>query len=209
MTDRSVTKDRSRRPDDRPAEILAAALDLFAERGFTATRMEDVASRAGLSKAAIYLYFRDKMALLEALVKQTVLTNLGQARTMAEAHDRQAGESLKAVMGFMAGRMTEGRLPDLIKLIISESRAHPEIGRFYMENVINQGLPVFEALIRRGIERGEFRQVDTALTVRGMIAPMLFMAIWRTVFEPLGGEPLDIRAFVAHNQDMLLRGLRP
>lgn len=209
MTDRSVIKSHARRPEERPAEILTAALDLFAEKGFTATRMEDVASRAGLSKAAIYLYFRDKMALLEALVKQTVLTNLGQARAMAEAHDGPVAEALKAALGFMAERMTESRMPDLMKLVISESRAHPEIGRFYLENVINQGLPFFEALIRRGIERGEFRPVDPALTVKGMIAPMLLTAIWRTVFEPIGAAPLDVQAFVRHNQDMLLRGLKP
>jgi AcrR family transcriptional regulator len=209
MTDRSVIKDRSRRPEDRPAEILAAALDLFAEKGFTATRMEDVASCAGLSKAAIYLYFKDKMALLEALVKQTVLTNLGQARVMAEAHEGPVSDLLKAVMGFMADRMTQSRMPDLMKLVISESRAHPEIGRFYLENVINQGLPFFESLIRRGIERGEFRPVDPVLTVKSMVAPMLLTAIWRTVFEPIGATPLDVPAFVRHNQDMLLRGLKP
>ena len=209
MTDRPVTKSRQRRPEDRPAEILAAALDLFAEKGFTATRMEDVASRAGLSKAAIYLYFKDKMALLEALVKATVGTNLTMARTMAEGYQGSVTELIQTIMGFMAGRIGDTRMPDLIKLIISESRAHPEIGRFYLENVINQGLPFFEGLIQRGIDRGEFRAVDPKLAVKAMIAPMLLAAVWRTVFEPLGAEKLDIEAFARHHQDMLLRGLKP
>lgn len=209
MTDRSVTKTHRRRPEARPAEILAAALDLFAEKGFTATRMADVASRAGLSKAAIYIYFKDKMALLEALVKATVGTNLTMARTMAEGYEGSITELIQTIIGFMAGRIGDTRMPDLIKLIISESRAHPEIGRFYLENVINQGLPFFEGLIRRGIERGEFRAVDPKLAVKAMIAPMLLAAIWRTVFEPLGAEKLDIEAFARHHQDMLLRGLKP
>ena len=209
MTDRPVTKVRQRRPEARPAEILAAALDLFAEKGFTATRMEDVASRAGLSKAAIYLYFKDKMALLEALVKATVGTNLTMARTMAEGYEGSVTDLIRAIMGFMAGRIGDTRMPDLIKLIISESRAHPEIGRFYLENVINQGLPFFEELIRRGIEQGEFRHVDPKLAVKAMIAPMVLAAVWRTVFEPLGAEKLDIEAFARHHQDMLLRGLKP
>jgi AcrR family transcriptional regulator len=209
MTDRSVTKAHQRRPEARPAEILAAALDLFAEKGFTATRMADVASRAGLSKAAIYLYFKDKMALLEALVKVTVGTNLTMARTMAEGHQGSVTELIQAIIGFMAGRIGDTRMPDLIKLIISESRAHPEIGRFYLDNVINQGLPFFEGLIRRGIERGEFRPLDPRFVVKSMIAPVLLAALWRTVFEPLGAEKLDIEAFARHHQDMLLRGLKP
>lgn len=209
MTERSVTKKRERRPDDRPGEILKAALDLFAEKGFTATRMEDVASRAGISKAAIYLYFNDKMSLLQELVKQTVLSNLGLARAMAEGHHGSVAELIQKILGVMAGRMNETRMPDLVKLIISESRAHPEIGRFYLDNVINQGLPFFEALIRRGIEQGEFRVVDPAFAVKSMIAPILLAAVWRTVFEPLGAEVLDVEAFVQHHEAMLLRGLAP
>lgn len=206
MTDQSV---KTRRSSRRPSDILSAALDLFTERGFNGTRMEDVAARAGLSKAAIYLYFKDKNALLEALVRDMVLTRLSAARDLAEGHQGPASELLKSVMGFMAGQMTGSRLPDMIKLVISESRAHPEIGRFYLDNVINQGLPFFEAIIRRGVERGEFRAVDPHLAVRGMVASILFTAIWRSVFEPLGAETLDVEAFIEHQQDMLLRGLKP
>ena len=209
MTDQTVIKPRQRRPDDRPAEILSAALDLFSERGYSATRMEDVASRAGLSKAAIYLYFKDKMSLLQALVQTTVGNNLLMARSMAEGHDGPVGELLAKVMGFMAGRIGDTRMPDLVKLIISESRAYPEIGRFYLDNVINVGLPFFETLIRRGVETGEFRAVDPKLAVKSMVAPVLLAAIWRTVFEPIGADKLDVEAFIRHSQETLLRGLRP
>jgi AcrR family transcriptional regulator len=209
MTDRSVTNTRQRRPEARPAEILAAALDCFSERGYSATRMTDVASRAGLSKAAIYLYFKDKMALLQALVETTVGDNLVQAQGLATLHQGPVGPLLAQVLGMIAGRIGQSRLPELMKIIISESRAHPEIGRFYLDNVINRGLPIFESLIRRGVAQGEFRPVDPVITVKSMIGPMLLAGIWRTVFEPLGGEPLDLDAYVRHNQDMLLRGLRP
>ena len=209
MTEQPVIKTRSRRPDARPAEILSAALDLFSERGFSATRMADVASQAGLSKAAIYLYFKDKMALLQALVQTTVGANLLVARSMAEGHDGAVGDLLVKVMGFMAGRMGSTRMPDLVKLIISESRAHPEIGRFYLDNVVNQGLPFFETLIRRGIESGEFRAVDPRLAVKSMVAPVLLAAMWRSVFEPLGADKLDVEAFIRHSTECLVRGLRP
>jgi AcrR family transcriptional regulator len=209
VTKRSSAGGRQRRPDARPTEILSAALDLFAEKGFTATRMEDVAARAGLSKAAIYLYFDDKTAVLEAVVRHTVLGRLDEARAMAEGHQGRVADLLRLLLMFMAGRMVGSRLPDIIKLIVAESRAHPEIGRFYLDNVIMQGLPLFEGLIRRGIAGGEFRPVDAALAVKSLIAPMLMAAIWRTVFEPLGATPLDIEALASQHADLVIRGLEP
>ena len=171
MTDQSEITVRKRRPEARPAEILAAALDLFTERGFKATRLEDVASRAGLSKAAIYLYFKDKTALLTALVQATVGANISLAGEMIVQHQGPVAPLLRQLLGFMAGRMQETRMPDLMKLVISESRAHPEIGRFYLDNVIGRGLPLFQSLIERGIASGEFRPVDPGLTVKCLWAP--------------------------------------
>jgi len=199
---------RKRRPDDRPREILDAALDLFSERGFSATRLEDVASRAGLSKAAIYLYFNDKTALLKAVVESVANPNLAQAGALVAAHRGPVAPLLQQLLGFMAGRMRETRLPDLIKLIISESRAHPELGRFYLENVIGKALPLFESLIARGIASGEFRAVDPRLTVKCLIGPMLLGAIWKSVFEPIGAEPLDIEALARHQGDLIVAALR-
>jgi AcrR family transcriptional regulator len=143
MTDRSVTNPRQRRPEARPAEILSAALDLFAEKGFSATRMEDVASRAGLSKAAIYLYFNDKMALLQALVKDMASANLLVASQIAAQHQGPIAPLLRQIMLFLASQLRNTRFPELMKVIISESRAHPDIGRLYLENVIGEGLPLF------------------------------------------------------------------
>jgi AcrR family transcriptional regulator len=207
MTDRPVTKIRQRRPEARPAEILAAAITLFAEKGFSATRMEDVASRAGLSKAAIYLYYKDKMALLQALVQEMAGANLTVAAGIAEQYQGPVGPLLRQILLFMAGQLRSTSFPELIKVIISESRAHPEIGRLYFEKVISQGLPIFEGVIRRGIAAGEFREIDPALAVKAMVAPMLLAAIWKTVFEPLGAEMLDIEAYAAQHVDSFIRGI--
>lgn len=171
--------------------------------------MEDVASRAGLSKAAIYLYFKDKMALLTALVSEMAGANLTVARTMAESYDGPSGPLLRQVLVFMAGQLRATRFPELMKIVISESRAHPDIGKLYLDNVIGQGLPIFEGVIRRGIASGEFRAVDTALAAKAMVAPMLLAAIWKTVFEPLGAEALDIEAYAAQHADTFLKGLAP
>jgi AcrR family transcriptional regulator len=209
MTDQLGITTRKRRPEARPTEILAAALDLFTERGFSATRLEDVASRAGLSKAAIYLYFNDKTSLLTELVQATVGANISVAGDLIGQHQGPVAPLLRQLLGFMAGRMQSTRMPDLIKLVISESRAHPEIGRFYLDNVIGKALPLFQSLIERGVASGEFRTVDSRLTVKCLVGPMLLGAVWKSAFEPIGADPIDIDALAAHDADLIIRALQP
>ncbi|MEY3080863.1 MAG: hypothetical protein RJA94_848 [Pseudomonadota bacterium] len=207
MTDHSEINQKPRRPGARPAEILAAALDLFAEKGFSATRMEDVARRAGISKAGVYLYFKDKMSLLQALVNEMAGANVSVARGIAEQHQGPVGPLLSTILTFMARQLRDTRFPELLKVVISESRAHPDIGRLYLDSVIRQGLPLFEDLLRRGMARGEFRAIDPELAVKAMIAPMLLAAIWKTVLQPIGAEPLDIEALAAQHVDIFLKGI--
>jgi hypothetical protein len=109
----------------------------------------------------------------------------------------------------MASRVEDTPMASIAKVVISESRAFPEIGRFYLKEVIGRGIPIFEGLIARGVESGEFRPVDPMLTVRSLIGPMLLSIIWKTVFEPIGGEKLDARALARHHADLMLHALRP
>src|SRR6185436_16317158 len=177
-----------RAPSERPQEILEAALGLFVEKGFAGTRLDDVAERAGLSKAAIYLYFKDKEALLEGVIRQTISANLGTVEALAKAHQGKVSNLIPAILEFMASRVEDTPMPSIAKLVIAESRAYPEIGRFYLKEVIGRGIPLFEGLIARGVAQGEFRPVDPMLTVRSLIGPMLLSIVWKTVFEPLGGD---------------------
>jgi AcrR family transcriptional regulator len=209
MTDQLEIISRKRRPGARPAEILEAALDLFTERGFKATRLEDVASRAGLSKASIYLYFKDKTSLLMAIVQATAGANVSLAGNMIAQHQGPVTPLLQQLLEFMAGRIDQSRMPDLMKLVISESRAHPEIGRFYLDNVIGQALPLFQTLIERGIATGEFRDVDPRLTVKCIVGPLVLAALWKSVFVPIGAEPINIEDLVRLHADFILRALRP
>lgn len=198
-----------RAPTERPQEILDAALTLFVEKGFAATRLDDVAKRAGLSKAAIYLYFSDKTALFEGVIQQAVGRNLGTVETMLAAHRGPVADLLPRILEFMASRIEDTPMASVAKVVISESRAFPEIGRFYLKEVIGRGLPLMEGLIARGIAQGEFRKVDPAMTVRSMVGAMLLGGIWRTVFEPIGAEKLDVRALARHHADLILHALRP
>src|SRR5215471_7636129 len=187
-----------RAPTERPGEIIDAALALFVEKGFAATRLDDVAERAGLSKAAIYLYFEDKTALFQGVVRQAVAVNLGPVAAL-----------LPRILEFMASRIEETPMASDAKLVIAESRAFPEIGRFYLKEVIGRGIPIFEGLIARGVASGEFRKVDPMLTVRSLIGPMVLSIIWKTVFEPIGAEKLDVRALARHHADLMIHALRP
>jgi AcrR family transcriptional regulator len=202
-------KKQRRAPAKRPGEILEAALALFVEKGFAATRLDDVAARAGLSKAAIYLYFEDKTALFQGVVQQAIGANILTVEATVKAHQGPVAVLIPGILEFMASRVEDTPMASIAKLVISESRAFPEIGRFYLKEVIGRGIPIFEGLIARGVASGEFRAVDPMLTVRSLIAPMLLSVIWKTVFEPIGAEKLDARAFARHHADLMLRALRP
>ena len=202
------TKQR-RAPTERPQEILDAALALFVEKGFAATRLDDVAESAGLSKAAIYLYFDDKTALFLGVIRQAVASNLGTVEAMLAAHRGPVAALIPRIFEFMASRIEDTPMASVAKIVISESRAFPEIGRFYLKEVIGRGLPLLEGLIARGIAQGEFRKVDPAMTVRSMMGAMLLGGLWRTVFEPIGAEKLDVRALARHHADLMLHALRP
>lgn len=206
---KSTTTKQKRRPKARPGEILAAAVDLFCERGFAATRLEDIAARAGLSKGAIYLYFEDKSSLLKAIIQETGAGNVALIRTATDAHTGPVAPLLRQILEIIADRIRTSPLPKIMKLIIAESRAQPELGRHYLENVINQALPIVQSLIERGIASGEFRPVDAGLTVRCFIGPMLLAAIWSSVFEPIGAPPVDAAALARQHADLIIRGLTP
>ena len=209
MTAQSVTKTkRQRRPDDRPAEILAAALSVFAKKGFSQARMEDIATRAGLSKGALYLYFPDKVTLLKALVKQATGGQISMASAMAQA-ETAVSPLIMHFASTLAARAQDTELPFILKLVIAESQAHPEIGKFYLENVVLQAIPMMEKLIARGIATGEFRAVNPAHAVKSLMGPFLLSALWRSVFEPLGADQLDVRALITQHVDIFLKGLRP
>ncbi|MFO1033322.1 MAG: helix-turn-helix domain-containing protein [Hyphomicrobiales bacterium] len=127
MTDQSVIKKRQRRPEDRPAEILAAALALFSEKGFAATRMDDVARRAGLSKGALYLYFPDKASLLAALVQETAGSTVAAAALMVEVYQGPVAPLIPQLLHFLADRLDHSNIALVIKLVLAESRAHPPL----------------------------------------------------------------------------------
>lgn len=196
-----------RRAAARPDEVLNAALDLFIENGFAATRVEDIAKRAGISKGAVYLYFPSKEAILEALVRRAVVPVAEGAMAMVETYTGSVREAVTMVFSILAMRLAEPRLIAIPRLIMHEVSQFPELARMYREEVIERAKPALIALLEKGIASGELRAVDPELTVRSIVGPVALHVLMAEVFGivPKGGLQLD--RLIANHLDILFEGL--
>jgi AcrR family transcriptional regulator len=195
-----------RRKEARPDEILAAALASFAERGFAATRLDDVAARAGISKGTLYLYFKSKEELFEAVVRATLVPNLERLEALSATFEGPSAQLLERLLLTIAG-VVDSQIGAIPKLVIAEAGNFPELARFYLEAVVRRGLRLIGAILRRGIGRREFRPIDVDHAVFCVIAPMLIAALWKRSLEPHDAAPLDAQALARAHLDLLLRGL--
>jgi AcrR family transcriptional regulator len=206
MDQRTPTRWR-RRKEARPEEILAAALESFAERGFAATRLEDVASRAGVSKGTLYLYFKSKEELFKAVVRETLLPNLARVEILVGSFEGPSARLLERLLLTLGG-VLGSRIGAIPKLVIAEAGNFPDLARFYFDEVVQRGLGLIATILRRGIARGEFRPIDVDRAVFCVIGPMLIAALWKNSLEPYGkAAPLNADALARAHLDLLLQGL--
>ncbi len=196
-----------RRKDARPAEIVEAALDAFAERGFAATRLEDVAARAGISKGTLYLYFENKEELFKAVIQQSLLPNLAAAEARIAQSEATTVDLLREVIGGFMAAVVGTKLVAIPKLIIGEAHNFPDVTRFYSEEVSSRGLRIVGAILQRGIARGEIRAVDPALAAPTIVGPLLLLILWKSVLEPHAVMKIDPEKFLHTYADILLNGL--
>lgn len=198
-----------RRPADRPAEILAAALEVFAAYGFQAARLEEVAKRAGVSKGALYLYFETKADLFRAVVTDAVSPNLERIKTLASSAV-PFEQAARMGLGMLARSVvTDRRITGVVKLVIAESRNHPELANIWHETVVEPGVALLSGLIAEAQKRGEVRPGDPRHYAFGLMGPMILSMVWRETFEPVGARPLDVPALADQHLDTVLRGMRP
>jgi AcrR family transcriptional regulator len=197
----------SRRKEARPQEILDAALAVFAERGFAAARMDDIARRAGVTKGTLYLYFPSKEELFKSLVRVAIGGTLEQVAAFASAYEGSARELLVSVLRTIGTVMRTSDRIVLPKIILAEAGNFPELVRFYRFEIIAKGMGLFRGIVARGIARGEFRDVSAEHAARLCVAPLLLGALWRVTFAPFDPEPYDIEALIDTHIDVLLRGL--
>lgn len=205
------TKPRwERRKDARPQELLEAALEQFVERGYAATRLEDVARRAGVSKGTLYLYFENKEELFKAVVRATIVEAIGQAELDMAASDAHSGEVLRALLMRWWDQVGATKVAGITKLMMAESGNFPELARFYNDEVVERGNALIVRALERGVARGEFRPVDPQVLMPVLTAPVLMLMMWNSACLPCdGGREIDSAAYMAAFLDLTLRGLRP
>ena len=200
----------TRRKRARPGEILDAALKVFAAKGYAAARMEDIAREAGVTKGTIYLYFENKEAVFKSLVREEIGKALGTVTANVASFEGSAQLLLRVVMTTMFNVLIDSDKVALPKIVIAESTNFPWLAEFYRFEVIELGLGLLTGLIKRGIERGEFRtDLPPQHIARLCIAPALLSAIWRVTFSHLDPEPYDFKGLIAVHLDVLFRGLAP
>ena len=147
----------TRRKEARPEEITAAALELFVERGFAATRLEDVAARAGVSKGTVYLYFANKEDLFKAVVREGLVSPIAEMKDFAAQYPGSSFALLRMLILGWWEKVGATGMSGIPKLLLGESGNFPELVRFYLAEVVEPGHEVMMAIVKRGIARGEFR----------------------------------------------------
>jgi AcrR family transcriptional regulator len=198
-----------RRKDERPTEIIEAALATFSERGFAGTRLDDVARRAGVTRGTLYLYFRSKEDLFKAVVRQMILPMIQIREEMIEASTEPTADLLRKFILSFPEIVAGSVIPAIPKLVIAEARNFPDLAQFYFDEVLSRARARVRMLIRRGIERGEFRAIDVDHAFYCLIGPIFSGAIWQHTFQPHDSEPFDFPALCRAHVDLLLNGLLP
>lgn len=199
---------RRRRKEARPGEIATAALACFAERGFAATRLEEVAKRAGVTKGTLYLYFPNKEELFKAVVRQSIVPNLISSEALVEEAREPAPVLLAQLVARWSTVLTKPSSA-LSKIVIAESGNFPDITRFYLEEVVQRGMSLFRRVLQAGVNSGEFRPMDVENTVRCVVAPLVVGMLWQHSFGPIEGRPLDVDGLRDALLQLLSQGLAP
>jgi len=199
---------RKRRKEARPAELTAAALGLFVDKGFAATRLEDVAARAGVSKGTLYLYFDSKEALFKAVIAEGIVPVMLENEEIAARHTGSSFDLMEKLLANWWGKIGQTDFAGIPKLMVAEARNFPEIAQYYYENVIRRGRALVGAALERGMTSGEFRRMDVETTIDVVIAPILMLLIWRFSLACCQSGEADPGQYLQIHLDLLRHGLR-
>ncbi len=200
---------RERRKEARPGELLAAALDLFVEKGFAATRSEEVAQRAGVSKGTLFLYFPTKDDLFKAVVRANIGKTITDAIAELMNYPGTTAQMIPYMLNSWWERFGNTKASGLSKLMMSEATNFPELAAFYYQEVVEPNHRLVKGIIQRGIDRGEFRPVDIDHAVFSIITPMVYLVNWKHSMGCCLGsdQQIDPIRYISAHADMVLHGL--
>jgi AcrR family transcriptional regulator len=196
-----------RRKEARPSDIVAAALQVFSEKGFAGARIEEIAARAGVSKGTVYLYFETKEDIFRAVVQQALAPNIEEIERTMLGLDLHFAAILRMLLPRFAELVTRVPAGAVVKMVVGESRNFPELAKVWHDNIVQRGVGLLSSLIVRAQERGEVRPGDPRTHAFSIMGPMLVGVIWRETFTPVGGAELDLGAIARQHAETVLEGL--
>ena len=207
MLDNQAPPRWRRRKDERPAEIVAAALAVFAEKGFAAARLDEIAARAGLSKGTLYLYFADKASIFRAVVAEAVAPNLEMVEAAADSFSGSFADLVRTLVPTLARVASETPIGGVVKMVIGESRNFPELAKVWHDDLVARAIAAMSSIVAAAQARGEVKPGDPRAYALGLISPMLMGIIWRETFEPIGAPAFDIEALARQHVETVLAGM--
>lgn len=197
-----------RRKEDRPGEIVDAALKLFTEKGFATSRIDDVASMAGVSKGTVYLYFESKEALFKAVVKDKILPQMQRAEDIVSAHQGSNAELLQKVAQQWWHVLQSTDLAGLPKLMVAEAGNFPDIASYFVDHVVQRARGLFAQIIQAGMDSGEFRQTTALEAARVFTSVIVFASIWQHSLAAYDSIPYDPEEYFKIHLDNFLLGMQ-
>ena len=196
-----------RRKDARPEELVAAALEVFVERGYEGTTLADVARRAGVTKGTIHLYFENKEALFKAVVRETIVPVIAQGEALARSFTGSARDLLEQLVREYWRLVGETALAGIPKLMMAEAATFPELTRFYYDEVVVRGQRLMAGVIERGVKNGEFRPVNVMLAAKLAMSPLMHATVVRRAFASCMPEGFNVQAYLDTHIDLYLHGI--
>ena len=201
---------RERRKEARPGELIEAALELFVEKGFAATRSEEVAVRAGVSKGTLYLYFPTKEDLLKAVITENLSGRFIEWKEEFENFEGSTADMLRRCVNVWWERVGSTPSSGITKLMLCEGNNFPELAAFYRKEVVEPGHMLMRRILQRGIDSGEFMPVDVDNAIYAVLSPMLMLMLMRNAngFGLGGKNEVDPQRFLSTQIELAIRGLR-
>jgi AcrR family transcriptional regulator len=207
MEESAAPLSRQRRKETRPAELMAAALDLFVVKGFAATRLDDVAAHAGVAKGTLYLYFDSKEALFKAAIQQGIVPALEQDAETVSSFVGDSAALLEWLVVNWWERACATPLGKVSRIIMTEAGNFPELVDFYNHTVVGRGRDLLRQALQRGMDRGEFRRLDMEAAIDVIFTPMMMLLIGGDSLHVLGSLMRAPSDYLAMHLDLLLHGL--
>jgi TetR/AcrR family transcriptional regulator len=207
-TDPAVHARRERRKEARPRELLEAALELFVQKGFAATKAEEVAKLAGVSKGTLFLYFASKEELFKAVVRENIIGRFLEWNAEFELFTGSTADMLRYCMLSWWERIGSTKASGITKLMMSEARNFPELAVFFEHEVVLPGNELIRRILQRGVDRGEFHVIDMKYGVYTVMAPLMFLAMWKhSLGTCVGAAEINPEHYIAVQAETLLAGL--